>query len=546
MKIIKFTMTYVLKYKIYLLIFILLNFVSRALAIFFPYLTGNYIDILITANDFQIVTKITLIIITIGIFNMVSSFAQRYLNVKIQTKAMIDLNFDVLNHLLKMPIRYFENKNSGYLNHRINNDSSVVVNFLLDNLLNIVSNALTIIILFYISFTINVKMTLILIPVFPLYLFLYYIFRKPLYRRNYDLKEKQNIFFSKMNQHLQNVNIVKINATFTEAHEVISNSFKSMFKSLLSHTKLSLLFTNSNSFTMLVANGLIFFFGGREVIRGNMSVGEFTIIKSYFSMIMGSISYFLNFGESYQKALVSYDRLKQILDESKEINGNKKIFNISNIKLENVAFSYNKSEKIISNFNQKFKKGKVYCVIGSNGTGKSTLIKLLLGIYNDYYDGKIHYDTNEIKNLDMYYIRKNFVGVCMQEPKTINSKLIENFTYGLEQYNFDNLSLILNKLKLDPAKFDNGLETIIDEASNNISGGEKLKINLARNFLKSPELLVLDEPSSALDVESVDKLKDLIVETKLSRITIIISHDHDFINIADEVIDLNKHKRNDI
>jgi len=110
---------------------------------------------------------------------------------------MIDLNFYVLNHVVKLPVLYFKATNSTYLNQRINADSNTVISFVLGNILEVITNALTIIFLTYVSIKINVKLTLVLIPLIPVYVFLYFAFRKPLYKQGYDLKEKQNKFFQK-------------------------------------------------------------------------------------------------------------------------------------------------------------------------------------------------------------------------------------------------------------------------------------------------------------------------------------------------------------
>ncbi|MGV8147338.1 MAG: ABC transporter transmembrane domain-containing protein, partial [Alkaliphilus sp.] len=183
----------------------------------------------------------------------------------------------------------------------------------------------------------NSEITLILLPLIPLYMMLYFVFRKPLYEKNYHFKEEQNMFFSKMNQYLRNINLIKINATFQEAHENIETGFKSMFKAALKQQKFSLFFSSSKSLITVISRGVIFFYGGREIIRGNLTIGQFTIISSYFAMMMSSISYYLSFGGEYQNALVSHDRLKEILNEPKEINGDHRIFQINKIELKDVS-----------------------------------------------------------------------------------------------------------------------------------------------------------------------------------------------------------------
>ncbi|ACB86002.1 ABC transporter transmembrane domain-containing protein [Natranaerobius thermophilus] len=546
MKIVKLAQEHLLKYKISLFVFAMMSLITWVVSIVLPYLTGYYVDILNQGPTRQEIKYFTLIILAVGLFNIIASFVKNYLHRTIQTKSMIDLNFYVLKHLVKLPVRYFEDKDSAYLNQRINNDSKEVINFVLDNFVSIIKNFLTVTVLIYISLTINVRLTLILLPLIPLYLGLYYLFRKPLYNKNYELKEKQNKFFSVMNQFLQKTKLIKLTATFREAHNQLEQSFKTMLLTFIKYTKLSLLFSNSDSFTKVLARVVVFFFGGLEIMNGNLTIGEFTIINSYFSMIKNGVSYFLGLGSSYQKALVAYDRLMGVLYQPKETIGEVKIDNINTIQLNDVSFSFDNSNYVIETLNYKFEKGKIYCILGDNGTGKSTLINIVLGLYNDYYDGQIYYNSNELRNLDMYYVRRKIVGVSEQEPMLMNNLLINNMTFGIENYNYQDLKILLENLNFDPNKFKEGLRTNIEEGSKNISGGEKLKISLIRTLLKDPELLVLDEPTSALDFQSIEKLKELLIQTKHNRITIVITHNKDFVDVADEIIDLNVSRVNNV
>lgn len=539
MKIFKFVKEYIFKYKIQLFIFLIFSIISWIISIGLPYITGNYIDSLMNFQNRQTIIDFTIKILLMGIINIISSFVVSYSYVKVQTKSAIELNFKALEHISKMPILYFKNLDSAYLNQRINSDSNTLISFVLSNFLDILIRALTLIIVFYISFKINRKLTMILIPLIPLYLAIYFIFKKPLFKSGYELKEKQNKFFSKMNEQLYNINLIKLNSTFEESQKQLRTSFSTMFESLLKYTRISYIFSSSDSMTMIISQIIIFFFGGMEIINENLTIGQFTIIISYFSMIMGCISYYLNLGKSYQDALVSYNRLEEILNETKEINGDKRINSIDTIVLKEVCFSYDDTNNIIDNFNYTFKKGNIYGIIGQNGTGKSTFINLILGLFNNYYKGKIYYNSIELKKLDMYHIRKRIIGISEQEPALINDTIGKNVTYGIDIYNYDDIEEVLKSLNLDINKFQNGLNTNIYEAANNISGGEKLKISLARTFLKNPDMIILDEPTSALDVNSIEKLEFILKEIKKDKIIIIVTHNRDILDILDEIIDLN-------
>lgn len=252
----------------------------------------------------------------------------------------------------------------------------------------------------------------------------------------------------------------------------------------------------------------------------------------------------MNLGKSYQDALISYDRLEQILNEQKEMNGKIQINTIDSIELNNVSFSYDSYKNIINKFNYKFEKGKIYCIAGENGSGKSTLINLILGIFNDYYNGEIFYNSTEIKKLDMYYVRRKIIAICEQEPKLLNDSILNNITYGIDIYDYDEIIDLANKLNLHVQKFSQGLDTNIYEAAKNISGGEKLKISLIRTFLKKSDVIILDEPTSALDFNTIQKLGSFIQSIKKDKIIIIVTHNEEFLNIADDILHLNRTAEN--
>jgi len=136
-------------------------------------------------------------------------------------------------------------------------------------------------------------------------------------------------------------------------------------------------------------------------------------------------------------------------------------------------------------------------------------------------------------------MRKRIIGISEQEPKLINNTIESNVTYGIDIYNYDDIRKLLENLNLSIDKFSKGLDTNINEDSNNISGGEKLKISLARTFLKDPDLIILDEPTSALNIDSIEKLKYILNRIKNKKIILIISHNKNILDISDEIVDLN-------
>jgi ATP-binding cassette subfamily C protein len=193
----------------------------------------------------------------------------------------------------------------------------------------------------------------------------------------------------------------------------------------------------------------------------------------------------------------------------------------------------------LEGFNQIFQKGNIYCIIGSNGTGKSTLIDLMVGLLSDY-SGDIFIDRLNLKEVNLYNLRRNLIGYVEQEPVLFSDSVLNNLTFGIEKRGHDEINKIVNVMRITELlkALPNGLDSQISEKANNISGGEKQKISIARTLLKDAELLVFDEPTSAMDSLSIENFKELLSGIKNEKIIVVITHSNDLLDIADNIINL--------
>lgn len=272
-----------------------------------------------------------------------------------------------------------------------------------------------------------------------------------------------------------------------------------------------------------------------------MTIGEFTIVISYCGIMLNAMRYYFNLGKQYQETLVSYVRLKGILQIQMENNGEELPQSINRISIRNLSFSFG-DNSIMQQFSVELHKGKVYALVGSNGSGKSTLVKILSGLYQNEMDGEIFINGTRIESVNMYQLRKSAFGISEQEPILVNDTIQFNLSFNNEkrEYDFELLNELISILGLNDflKQQPEGLNTVINERNDNISGGEKQKISILRALLKNPEVLILDEPTSALDQQSKNCFVEYIKSNRGNRITIIISHDPDIINSADCIIRL--------
>lgn len=282
----------------------------------------------------------------------------------------------------------------------------------------------------------------------------------------------------------------------------------------------------------------LFIYGGIRVIEGKLSVGNFTIISSYFSLMLSSVRYFFSLGKTLQDTEVSCNRLFQILDVPSEKIGEQRITKIDSIELNHVSISF-QQRNVLSDTNFVFCKGNMYVIKGANGAGKSTLINIILGLYADEFEGNILFNGMPINYVNMYDLRKEHIGVSEQEPILFEDTIRYNFELGRTVD--ENLLVQLFDI-LDMGSFlsslPNGMETIIGEKSVNLSGGEKQKIALVRALIKNPDVLILDEPTSALDSVCTANLISYLKSIQQEKIIILITHDYRLEELADAIVSL--------
>lgn len=545
MKIFRLVKPYLFKYKLHLSLFIVISLIMWAVSLSIPYLSAKYIDYIsgYYKNSLHITKDVyfyTLSLLSLWLLEILGSFLSNYYNTKLQCNTVYQLNYGILQHVKRLPILFFNTIKASYLNQRINSDANTVVSFILNNFIQIFMKIATFFVCIFILFVINAKIAIALILLLPVYGFIYSKFRKPLYKSSYDNREKQNKLFSRMNEQIDNIKFIKLNSFFKVIDEQLNDSFSDLYRSTMKYARLSYLFSSVDLCITRLCSVLLFFYGGFEVINRRLSVGNFINISSYFSILLGCTSFFLNLGKNYQDSMVAYSRIEEILNLPAEPNGQVKLNKVDEIFLKDVNFSYPNGKNILSNFNYTFKKGNIYCILGRNGTGKSTLVSLLSGLFIKQFQGKIFYDLVEMSDLDLYNLRETLLGITEQEPVLLGNTIKNNLTIGMDNVEGEKLSMWCREMNLQdfldnlPDKMDHN----ISEKASNISGGQKQKISQTRVFIKEPQVLILDEPTSALDIDSIQRLKVVLQRYKKDKIIIIITHNTGLLDIADEVLNL--------
>lgn len=522
----KFCKKYICEYKAKIISYLCLSMIATGLAIIIPILWGKIIDIMVIKSDINSIVKIGIIISVVGVVKIIINYYNNKLYIIIQTNLAMDISADLINHLHKISLTKFQEYDAGYLNESINHDSNSVTIFFLSVLTGILSNILLLIIPLSIMFNLTHKMVIVLLAVITGYIVLYISFREKLMEKARIFQDAQSKFFSAIVEQFKNVKFIKQHA-LEEYYKVrFRKSFQVFFEKALSTQQFLSLYSSLDQMLEVIINFCIYIIGGILVIKGELTIGSFTIILNYYRSILVSIKYFADLGKEYQKNNVAYQRLQSYFDLKVQRNGKEEINKVTQIKCNNLSFSRGDNE-IIRSFNATFDKGNIYCICGENGTGKTTLLDLLTGLYIDEYKGEILYNNVNLKDIDMKKQRAVNISMIEQNPYVFEGTIEENIyltkSYSNKKYSHRVLDKKLGNI------YNNG---------DGISGGEKQKIGILRMLSKDSDVVMLDEPTSALDQESKKRVLEILKEIKKEKIIILISHDKEVEKFADYVINM--------
>ncbi|MDW2800887.1 ABC transporter ATP-binding protein [Clostridium boliviensis] len=539
MNMIKFSIKYILRHYLSFVILMFFVIVKSILAVVAPYLSGIFIDQLIVQPSMKTIYGFAIIYALLALTQIITLYISTILHTYIYANASISLTFDVVEHMRKLPLCFYTNKDITYFTHRIQGDSNALITFVLTNALDLVSNILSIAGTIYIVIKVSKYMCIVYIIALFVYLVQYILTKKMIYSNSKTLREMESHFFSVLLSQLKHLRLIKMFNIGKIFDLRLRASYDSLYKATLNLQKIMCFFQSNQITVSSIFKVLLLIFGGIQFINGKMTIGMFSVLLTYLGLIMNSVVYFANLGQSYISAMVSYNRMVELIYLQEDCNGSEMIAHVNSISIQNLSYGYD-NNLLVYNFSYIFEKGKIYCICGSNGTGKSTFSDILLGL-NQIYEGKIVFNNSkDLRDLDMYKIREKLCCCISQDALLYEDTILNNILLCKENTDIS----IIDKLAVQIGLFHENnsnlsLDYLIDNNKENLSGGERQKISLLRSFVGNNDFIIYDEPTSYLDKSSNDFFINKLQEMKLqNKIILIITHDHTLQNYCDVCINL--------
>lgn len=472
-----------------------------------------------------------------NIFYYFSNVTMNYVN----NKMIMDIRNKIFSHIQNLPLSFFHNNKIGEISSITMGDGARMRAAVSDVVNKLTRHPLNILIMLFMLFLINPKMTLLSLIIIPMIGIVIIKIGKSIRRKSKRSSKQIAGVTSILHENLSGAEVIK---SFGQGKNEISKFKKETmkyFKLIFKKQKLKSIATPINDMIGVCIAVSLLWIGGQEVfINKNLNPDDFIKFIVYLFAMFQPAKNLANVNLSIQASIASAERVFSILNLKKQEDVKNAItLNKINhsIRFENINFSYNSNnKKILTDINISIPKGTICAIVGQSGAGKSTLINLLPRFY-EITDGKILIDDNEINNISSSSLR-NMIGIVSQDTFLFNDTIKNNIAFSVKNKNNDE---IIKAAKLANAdtfikKLEYGYETIIGERGVKLSGGQKQRISIARALLKNPPILILDEATSSLDTESERTVQEAIDNLLLDRTVIVIAHRLSTVINADNII----------
>ena len=519
---------------------LLLVAINRVAGLVLPFLTKPFVDQVITKHHGDLLPRLVVEVFLATLIQAVTSFSNTQLLSKAAQRMIADLRQQVQQHVGRLAVSFYDANRTGVLVSRIMNDVEGVRNLVGTGLVEFVGGLLTAFMAFFFLLHRAPKMTLIVFSVVAVFVVvLQRAFKtiRPIFRERAKITGEVT---GRLTESLGGVRVVKGYHAEKREASVFSVGVLRLLDNVMHSLTATSLLSMAATTVLGVVGGLVMLLGGHLALNGHMTAGDYTQYGAFLAFMIAPVFQVVNIGTQLTEAVAGIDRTMEILGERDEFADPARVHTLGDIvgdvQFDDVRFAYDPAKPVLHGISFEAKPGTVTALVGSSGSGKSTIISLICAFHTPN-TGRVLVDGIDLATvrLDSY---RSQLGVVLQESFLFDGTIKENVMFSHPNATEADFLSACRIARVDEfaERFPEGYDTIVGERGVKLSGGQRQRLSIARAILASPRILILDEATSSLDSESEAMIQHGLSYLMQGRTTFVIAHRLSTIRRADQIL----------
>jgi ABC-type multidrug transport system fused ATPase/permease subunit len=492
------------------------------------------------ADKMKVAAAAAIATIVIAVLGAIASYIGNYYTTSVGQWVANDLRLRTYHHMQQLSLRYYNEHQTGSLLSTITADVQTIQAFASSSTLGILVDLLTIAGMLVVMFWLNWDFALILVAITPIMLLLISRFKKAVKKATHEVRKQQSNIVQVVEQNLQSVRVIKAFGRQDLEQEELSEVSKATVEASLQARKVKALLSPIVAVTVSFCTAFVLWRGSALIIAGKMTAGSLTVFLYYLANFFKPVQDLAKMTNTIAQTAVGVERVRAILDADDVIpqkpDARAPGSLAGNIDFQTVQFSYSSEAPVLNGVSFQIKAGQMVGIVGPTGSGKSTVVSLIPRFY-DPNSGSIRIDGVDIRDYKLCGLR-NQIAYVLQETVLFRGTVAENIAYGRGGATRDE---VLEAAKLANAdefivKMPDGYDTMVGDRGDTLSGGQRQRIGIARAIIRNNPILILDEPTAALDTESEQLVIEALERLMKGRTVITIAHRLSTIRDADNIV----------
>ncbi|MEM2028745.1 MAG: ABC transporter transmembrane domain-containing protein [Candidatus Bathyarchaeia archaeon] len=536
-------MSFLKPYAHYVILAVILSLSITALNLTPPYLMKLLLDEVFAKRNLSMLIYIVAAFISIYALNAALGAAQNYTLSYLGQKLIYNIRVKVYEHIQRLSLGFYDRMSSGRIMTRVTDDVGRVQWFLTWGTQTLITSALQIVGIGIIIFSMNIYLALFALLPIPIIVVGMPLFRKRAHRAYHKVWRRWADVSSLLWDTIPGIVVVK---TFTREKFELKRLMERLGNLVVANLKVTLLhikFFPLLGFAISSGTAIVWWIGGQEVLRENISLGSLVAFISYMGMFYGPVQTISNLFEPLQSSITSSERILEIMQIEPEIKDAPDAVEFQfkgSIIFKNVSFGYNPYIPVLSDINLEIKPGEKIGIVGPSGSGKTTLTKLLLRFY-DPTEGAIYIDGVDLRKIKLQCLRSQ-IGLVLQDPLLFYGSIAYNIAYGKQDATPEEIIAAAKAANVHEFAMSQPLayDTNVGDRGWRLSGGERQRVSIARAIITEPKILILDEATSSVDTLTEKKIQEAMENLAKGRTTIIIAHRLSTLQNVDRIVVMDK------